>query len=168
MCVLPICKGNWMGKGPVKWALTLKSHLVSWVVCEFLPGTSSLHHVQGFCRNGGLWFGTMSAPNLAGFLFGCEAPKTFFAPHWPTQKSYAPFWVGMWMQYVWGRWGKGRMKHLGCMQISRWYPAWLLWGSRNINADPHLWAVLQLQLDKDVNKQKCLLRQEEASGKVEG
>lgn len=65
-----------------------------------------------------------------------------------------------------GEEGEGRMKHLECAQISSRCPAWLPGGDRNLNADPHRQALLQLQLDKDANKEECLLRQGRASGKL--
>lgn len=55
-----------------------------------------------------------------------------------------------------GEEGEGRMKHFECVQISSGCPARLPRGDRNLNADPHRQALLQLRLDKDANKEECL------------
>lgn len=104
ICMLPIRKSSWVGRGPVRWAPTPKRVLQPlWVLFDFLAGNSALHNVRGFCRNDGSWLGTMLAPHLTGFLLGCELQRCLsgMAPHQPTQKTtHTAVCVGMQKQYV--------------------------------------------------------------------
>lgn len=165
--MLHICKSSWVGRGPVRLAPTPKGVLRSpWLISDFLAGNSTLHNVQESCRNYGSWFATMLTTHLTGFLLGCSALKMLFVHCSSLARSEEDpgcSLVGVQQQYAW----QGRRERKDeAFRVHTDFKLVPCPAVRNINADPHLPALLQLQLDKDANREKCLLWQEKGNEKL--
>lgn len=137
-----------------------------WVLSHFLAGNSVLHNVRGFCRGDGSWFGTMLTPRYLGFCLDVSSKDAFSALllGGPLRRPMPHFgWECRSSMFEGGR----RERKDEAFKVHADYKLLpCLAAVRNINADPHLHGLSQLQLDKVANKEKCLLRPEKANEKL--